>query len=1092
MNIEEFKIILAKNMNSSSYKKGKRCFSNKLVSNVSENIDEKFNALDIYGKVFSESDLSVYSTNISIDLNNNSLVYTSCECIDFQKKSEDDNLYFCKHLAATGLAYLEKMNKSIYENKFSIWREGTLTTTRVFTNKDEGSRIETVDVAKEILEQLKAEDKKDNLIKIDVYLDIPNIGSSYSKFYEVSFKVGIDKMYVLKDIEEFIKALEKGRTIEFGKNFTFDGKLHKVTEEDEDLIEFLKEQKEINEMLNVSYRNYGNEVLKGKYLRLVPASIERFIKLIVHKKVSINLKGETDFYYVKEGNIPLELEVLESNDRVKIQNKMEEFPERIDKGGKVYIYKNIVYLIGREQQAVYGKLYKELRKEEFIEFPKSAIGEVFNYIVPKLEAGAKEIKINNNLLDAIVREELSLEFYLDRNKSSIWIKIKAIYGEKAFDYIEGYKGNEIIIRDILNEEKAKDTLGEYKFFIGEGKFIFNGSEEDLYYFLKEGIEDIENLGNVYYSESFNNQKIYKSSNINAEINDNGGGYLDFSFEIGAMKDEEIKNIVKAVKVHKKFYKLKNGDFLSLEEEAVKKFFRLLDDLSVDNKFNRAMKIHKSRALYLTNEIEKDSFIVGRNLLAELAKKINSSEEIDYEIPKALNGELRDYQKEGFKWFKTLSHYGFGGILADEMGLGKTIQSIAFLLSEKGKKTIIITPTALIYNWKAEFEKFGPSLKVLLLHGNKCERALAMEEYENYDVILTTYGTLKNDFDFYEKKSFDYSIIDEGQNIKNCNSLSSEVVKAINAKVKFALTGTPIENNLMELWSIFEYIMPGYLYSKSKFQDKFLGKNSEIDKLKLMIKPFILRRLKKDVMVELPEKIEKKFIVEMSEEQKKVYKAFAEDIKNKIKNSNGDTDKLTILSYLTKLRQICLDPSLVIEGYEGENGKLEVAMEIIRDRIYENKKILLFSQFTSVLDRIKKELDKEEIEYYYLDGSTKANLRVEMVDDFNKDEEKNIFLISLKAGGTGLNLTSASTVLHFDPWWNPAIEDQATDRAHRMGQKNVVEVIKLISKGTIEEKIIKLQESKKEIIGNIMEGNYQSGTVLSSLKEEEIINLFEFR
>ena len=329
----------------------------------------------------------------------------------------------------------------------------------------------------------------------------------------------------------------------------------------------------------------------------------------------------------------------------------------------------------------------------------------------------------------------------------------------------------------------------------------------------------------------------------------------------------------------------------------------------------------------------------------------------------------------------------------------------------------------------------------------------------------------------------------GQNIKNYSSLSSEAVKSINAKVKFALTGTPIENNLMELWSIFDYVMPTYLYSKSKFQDKFMGKDGDIEKLRSMIKPFILRRLKKDVMLELPEKVEKKFFVEMAESQKKVYKAFAEDAKNKLLDKDEENNKITILSYLTKLRQICLDPSLIIEDYNGENSKLDVAMDIIVDRIENNKKILLFSQFTSVLDVIKKKLDEEEIGYYYLDGGTKASSRIEMVNKFNEDEEKNIFLISLKAGGTGLNLTGASTVVHFDPWWNPAIEDQATDRAHRMGQKNSVEVIKLIGKGTIEEKILTLQESKKEIIDNIMGSNYENGTLLSSLSEEEILELF---
>ena len=424
-----------------------------------------------------------------------------------------------------------------------------------------------------------------------------------------------------------------------------------------------------------------------------------------------------------------------------------------------------------------------------------------------------------------------------------------------------------------------------------------------------------------------------------------------------------------------------------------------------------------------------------------------------------------------------------------MGLGKTLQTITFLLSEKGRKSVIVTPTSLIYNWKSEFEKFAPNLNIKIIHGNKEERIFTKEYIKEYDVLLTTYGTLRNDYNLYEDINFDYCIIDEAQNIKNSLSQSSEVVKKLNAKVKFALTGTPIENNLMELWSLFDYIMPGYLYSKKKFQDKFIKNEKGIIELKKYIKPFILRRLKNDVMSELPDKIEKRYVVEMTKEQKKVYKTYIDDIKNKMKEKDLTKDKITIFSYLTKLRQLALDPGILVDGYIGGSGKIDVTVDLINEFINNNHKILLFSQFTYVLDNIKTIFDAEGIEYFYLDGSTKASERVSLVNEFNNSNKVKVFLISLKAGGTGLNLTSADVVIHFDPWWNPAIEDQATDRAHRFGQKNVVEVIKLISKGSIEEKIIKLQESKKEIINEIMNGNYTNGGFLSSLDADEIKELF---
>ena len=424
-----------------------------------------------------------------------------------------------------------------------------------------------------------------------------------------------------------------------------------------------------------------------------------------------------------------------------------------------------------------------------------------------------------------------------------------------------------------------------------------------------------------------------------------------------------------------------------------------------------------------------------------------------------------------------------------MGLGKTLQTITFLLSEVGKKSIIITPTSLIYNWKSEFEKFAPSLKIKIIHGSKEERMFIREEINEYDVLITTYGTLRNDYNLYKEINFDYCIIDEAQNIKNPLSQSSEVVKELNAKVKFALTGTPIENNLLELWSLFDYIMPGYLYSKRKFQDKFIKMEKGKSELKKLIKPFILRRLKNHVMSELPDKIEKRYVIEMTKEQKKVYKSYVDDIKVKMEEKDVAKDKITIFSYLTKLRQLALDPSILLEGYTGGSGKIDITVELINEFINNNHKILLFSQFTSVLDSIKNIFEAEGIEYFYLDGNTKASERVQLVNEFNNSSKVKVFLISLKAGGTGLNLTSADVVIHFDPWWNPAIEDQATDRAHRFGQKNVVEVIKLIAKGSIEEKIIKLQESKKEIINDIMNGNYTNGGFLSSLSSEEIKELF---
>ena len=343
-------------------------------------------------------------------------------------------------------------------------------------------------------------------------------------------------------------------------------------------------------------------------------------------------------------------------------------------------------------------------------------------------------------------------------------------------------------------------------------------------------------------------------------------------------------------------------------------------------------------------------------------------------------------------------------------------------------------------------------------------------------------------EFYKNEIFDYCIIDEAQNIKNPKAQNTKIIKEINAKVKFALTGTPIENSLIELWSIFDFIMPGYLFDEKKFKKKFVNRSeNEIEELKSLIKPFILRRLKKDVITELPEKIEKKYYVPMTSEQKLAYKNYMKEVKLKLKT--GEDDNITIFSYLTRLRQICQDPILVNKDYTGDSGKLNVALEIIEEVIEDNNKMLVFSQFTSVLKKIEEELNIREIKNKYLDGSTSAKERIKLVSEFNESKEPEIFLISLKAGGTGLNLTSAKFVMHMDPWWNPAIEDQATDRAHRIGQKNIVEVIKLVAKDTIEEKIIELQEDKREIINSVMSDDSLNINNIAKLTNEEILELF---
>ncbi len=442
-------------------------------------------------------------------------------------------------------------------------------------------------------------------------------------------------------------------------------------------------------------------------------------------------------------------------------------------------------------------------------------------------------------------------------------------------------------------------------------------------------------------------------------------------------------------------------------------------------------------------------------------------------------------------------YHFGGLLADEMGLGKTLQIITVLLSEQGNgQNLIVAPAAVIYNWQNELKKFAPDLKVTVLDGSKAERRKQFAQSTERDIIITSYDAAKRDIDFYEGHVFNIEVIDEAQYIKNPQTAAAKTVKAINAKQRFALTGTPIENRLSELWSIFDYLMPGFLGSYQQFRKQYEGpiiKNQDEqaqDDLKCLVQPFMLRRLKQDVLNDLPMKNEQVFLTPMVGKQERLYQARAQRLIRQIQKQNDEEfqqNKLAVLAEITRLRELCCSPQLLDRGYSGPSGKIKATMNLIKDEVADDHKILLFSQFTSALAILKEKLAKAGIKYFVIEGKTKKANRLQFVDKFNSYDQPAVFLISLKAGGTGLNLTSADVVIHFDPWWNIAAENQATDRAHRIGQKNNVTIYKMIAQNTIEEKIIEMQQKKAALANSILSGNELANAVIN---KETLLNILK--
>lgn len=449
---------------------------------------------------------------------------------------------------------------------------------------------------------------------------------------------------------------------------------------------------------------------------------------------------------------------------------------------------------------------------------------------------------------------------------------------------------------------------------------------------------------------------------------------------------------------------------------------------------------------------------------------------------------------------------WAGILADDMGLGKTVQLLCVVCkyledeTEKNKKpTLVVCPSSLCLNWQNEIEKFTQGVTSEVIHGSLQDRMRKIAEINNYNIVITSYELLKRDIDEYKKYNykFKYIIADEAQYIKNNNTQNAKAIKDIISETRFALTGTPIENSLSELWSIFDFIMPGYLFRYRKFKELYetpiMRDNDEIvmQKLKKLIEPFVLRRIKKEVLTELPDKTVTVLSSQMLEEQEEIYLSYLTQAKKsameEIKENGIEKSQIKILALLTRLRQVCCHPSLFIENYEGGSGKLNQCIEIIKDAIQSGHKILLFSGYTAMFDIIEKELKKEQISYLKLTGQTKVSDRINLVDEFNNNPDKKLFLISLKAGGTGLNLVGADMVIHYDPWWNVSSENQATDRTYRIGQKRNVQVYKLITKNSIEEKIYDLQKRKEALIDNMLSTNQ---TFISKLSKEEIMNLFE--
>ncbi|EKE26984.1 MAG: hypothetical protein ACD_4C00096G0001 [uncultured bacterium (gcode 4)] len=450
-----------------------------------------------------------------------------------------------------------------------------------------------------------------------------------------------------------------------------------------------------------------------------------------------------------------------------------------------------------------------------------------------------------------------------------------------------------------------------------------------------------------------------------------------------------------------------------------------------------------------------------------------------EIPSCINANIRGYQKEGVQWLERLRMMCLNGILADDMGLGKTLQAIIAIKQSQEKifsPSIVVCPTSLLYNWKEEINKFCPTINVIVVDGMPNQRKKLISNISDKDVVITSYSLIQKDIELYKDMCFSYAVLDEAQHIKNRQTRNAKSVKILNASHKMILTGTPIENSLDELWSLFDFLMPSFLSSYDRFTERYIrltGKTNakNIEYLKRKVAPFILRRMKTDVLKELPPVSEIVYHCKLTESQLELYRSYAQSAKDEltklVQKEGFEKVQIHVLATLTRLKQICCHPAIFAKEKKevGDSAKYEMLLELIQNLIDANHKTVIFSQYTKMLQIMREDLDQKGVKFSYLDGTSKNRLQI--VKDFNENKEIKIFLVSLKAGGTGLNITGADSVIHYDMWWNPAVENQATDRVHRIGQKNSVSAYKLVTVNTIEEKIVEMQNRKKGLVKKVV-------------------------
>ena len=956
----------------------------------------------------------------------------------------------------------------------------------------------------------------------------PRLIQKDKKLY-VSFKTGAGRMFVVKNLEEFCEHVKNGEEAVYGSSTVLSHKRENFTEGSLPWLEFVnrivQEEVRFADRMEDSWRFSGNRPSVGMLLELFGWRLDQFYELMGPSGVEAEDRDhgkKKQVLYARTGSPRIQVEIepryaggkpgpAEKFDGVQVSGTMPELFYGMDTA--YFIEADGLYRQSGELSDGLERLADVSMDGSFRFFVgRNRLAEFYHMILPRFREIAQVAEKDGELIRSFLPPRGEYQFYLDAEGGDFVCRPVVRYGNQEYSPVEAVRcienGQDLMEPFRSLAEEAGIALEVKRRFPVEvpqkEEFSCGGDEEVMYQVAENGVAALASLGEVLCTDRFRGCHVVRRVQTAVGVSVSSG-MLDLKIDTGDIPPEELVDLLHSYRQKKKYHRLKNGTFVRMEESSVGMLEEMAAALRLTPKemIRGNMHLPVYRALYLDRLLEEHEDVYSKrdSHFKQIVKSFKTIKDADFEEPESLSATMRQYQKNGYRWLRTLESWNFGGILADDMGLGKTLQMIAVLLAAKleGKTgtSLIVTPASLVFNWGEEFKKFAPELKVTLAAGTQAERQKRLEESVHSDVLITSYDLLKRDAALYEGREFLYQVLDEAQYIKNHTTAAAKAVKVIKSRFRFALTGTPIENRLSELWSIFDYLMPGFLYGYDTFRREFeipVVKNNDqeaMERLQRMVGPFILRRLKQDVLRDLPEKTEEVRYVQMTGKQRKLYDGQAIHLRSLLDHQSEEefnNSRFQVLTELTRLRQICCDPALCFEDYGDETAKTDACMELVQSAVDGGHRLLVFSQFTSMLDILSSRLDGEHVEHFMITGATPKEKRLQLVNAFNGGAVP-VFLISLKAGGVGLNLTGADMVVHYDPWWNLAAQNQATDRAHRIGQQKNVTVYKLITKDSIEEKVLELQETKRELADRIIgQGTEQA----APMTREDMLRLLEIQ